>query len=202
MQGISENLAAIMGGSSSGRYRTRNRGSVDASCRIDLRFLRKQGAFKEGRSTSGTLRWTRHGTETGSVGYVVTLSPDDRHIAIIYSYKGESQRQVIRLQAVPMRFGGFRYYAFCPRWGRRCEVLPIVGGVIACRQFHKLTYASQSMDLLGRLREKAERCEKQLRQRPRRGANRRRLVDAWVKADCEFEEHFTRETLRRFGHLF
>lgn len=29
-----------------------------------------------------------------------------------------------------MRFGGFRYYAVCPRWERLCEVLPIIGGVI------------------------------------------------------------------------
>lgn len=191
-----------MGGVSSGRYRTRNRGNVDAACRIDIRYLRRIGALREGGSTTGTLRWSLHGRETGSVGYVVTLQPDDRHLAITFSHKGENHRHVIRLEAVPMRFGGFRYYAFCPRWGRRCEVLPIIGGVIACRQFHRLAYASQSMDRLGRLREKAERCEKQLRQQPRRGANRRRLVEAWVGAQGAFEDLVAAEGLRRFGHLF
>lgn len=191
-----------MGGYSSGRYRTRNRGNVEAACRIDIRYLRRMGALREGSSTTGTLRWSRNGTETGSVGYVVTLLPDDRHLAITFSHEGENHRHVIPLEAVPMRFGGFRYYAFCPRWGRRCEVLPIIGGVIACRQFHRLAYASQSMDRLGRLREKAERCEMQLRKRPRRGANRRRLVDAWVEAQQAFEELIAAEGLRRFRHLF
>lgn len=190
-----------MGGYSSGRYRTRNRGNVDAACRIDIRYLRRMGALREGGSTTGTLRWSLHGRETGSIGYVVTLKPDDRHLAITFSHKGENHRHVIRLEAVPMRFGGFRYYAFCPRWGRRCEVLPIVGGVIACRQFHRLAYASQSMDRLGRLREKAERCETQLRQRPRRGANRRRLVEAWLDAQGAFEDLVAAEGLRRFGRL-
>lgn len=171
-----------MGGYSSGRYRTRNRGAVEATCRIDIRFLRSRGAFKEGRTTTGTLRWSRHGTETGSVGWTVHLGSGDRQMVVSFSCGGQSHRQVIRLEAVPMRFGGLRYYARCPRTGRRCEVLPIIQGVIACRQFHRLAYASQSMDRLGRLREKVERCEKQLRKRPRRGANRQWLVDAWVDA--------------------
>jgi hypothetical protein len=158
--------------------------------------------LREGFTTTGTLRWSRHGRETGSVGYEVKLTADDRYLAVIYSYKGENRRDVIRLEAVPMRFGGFRYYAFCPRWGRRCEVLAIVDGVIACRQHHRLAYASQSMDTLGRLREKAERCEKQLHQRPRRGANRRRLVTAWLSADEAFERLFAAEGFRRFGHYF
>ena len=191
-----------MGGYSSGRYRTRNRGNVEATCRIDIRYLRRIGALREGCSATGTLRWTRHGRETGSVGYAIMLQPGDRHLAISFSHKGENHRHVIRLEAVSMRFGGYRYYAICPRLGRRCEVLPIIGSVIACRQFHRLVYASQSMDRLGRLREKAERCEKQLRKRPRRGENRRRLVDAWVNAQCAFEDIVATEALRRFGHLF
>ena len=84
----------------------------------------------------------------------------------------------------------------------RCEVLPIVGGVIACRQFHRLAYASQSMDRLGQLREKAERYEKQVRQRPRRGANRRRLVTAWLTAEGAFDDLFPAGGLRRVGRLF
>jgi len=191
-----------VGGYSSGRYRTRNRGNIEASCRIDLRFLRKQGAFKEGQTTSGTLRWSRHGTETGSVGYTVSLMPDDRHLAVIFTHKGQHHYQVVRLQAVPMRYGGVRYYAFCPRSARRCEVLPIVGGVFACRQFQRLAYASQSMDRLGRLRGNVERCEKQWRQRPRLGSNRRRLLAAWHNAEEAFEALFTTESLRRFGRYF
>lgn len=191
-----------MGGYSSGRYRTRNQGTVEAACRVDLRVLRRWGALKEGRTSSGTFRWSCRGEPSGSMGYTVAMDGEDRRLVLTYSFKGEARSVTVQLEAVPMRFGGFRYHALCPRTLRRCQVLPVVGGVVACRQFHRLTYASQSMDRLGRLREKAERCEKQLRQRPRRGANRRRLVDAWVDAREEFDRLFAAEGLRRFGHLF
>lgn len=191
-----------MGGYLSGRYRTRNRGTVESACRIDLRFLRAKGAFRDGAVSAGSLRWSRHGEETGSVGYTVDLtSPDSRQFVVSFTYRGEAKRTVIALEAVPMRFGGHRLYARCPLSGRRCEVLPIVGGVIACRQVHRLSYASQSLDRLGRLREKAERCEKRLRTRPRRGANRQRLRHAWIDADMAFDQMLSAEMVRRFGIL-
>lgn len=191
-----------MGGSSSGRYRTRNRGAVEAACRIDLRFLRKQGALREGKRASGTLRWTRRGEPSGSMGYTVVMDDEDRRLILSYATNGEARTVTIRLEAIPMRFGGFRYYALCPRTFRRCQVLPVVGGVVACRQSHRLTYASQSMDRLGRVRERMERCEKRLHEKPRRGRNRKRLTQAWITASEEFSALFDSEAMRRFGRLF
>ncbi len=101
-----------------------------------------------------------------------------------------------------MRFGGHRLYARCPLSGRRCEVLPIVGGVIACRQVHRLTYSTQSEDWLGRLGSRANRLEESLRKRRRRGAKRERIFDAWSDASIAFEQAVDREALRRFGCLF
>ena len=191
-----------MGGSRSGRYRTRNRGTVDAACRIDLRFLRKQGALREGHTASGTLRWTRRGEPSGSMGYTVVMEPDDRRLILSYSTNGEARTITVRLEAVPMRYGGFRYYALCPRSLRRCLVLTVVGGVVACRQVHRLTYASQSMDLVDRLRERVERCEKRLRAKSRRGHNRVRLTAAWINASEEFEDLFSARIMSRFARLF
>ena len=51
-----------MGGYSSGRYRTRNRGTVDAALRLDLRVMRRQGFLVAGAVTSGVQRWTRVAT--------------------------------------------------------------------------------------------------------------------------------------------
>jgi hypothetical protein len=184
----------------SGRHRTRNRGTVESACRIDLRLLRRKGPLVDGTIATGGLRWIRQGEETGSVGYTADLtSSDSRQLVVSFTYRGEARRTVIALEAVPMRFGGYRLYARCPLSGRRCEVLPIVGGVIACRQVHRLSYASQSLDRLGRLREKAERCETQLRKRRRRGANRLRLRDAWISAEMVFDQMLSAEMIRRFG---
>lgn len=192
-----------MGGYLSGRCRTRNRGTVESVCRIDLRYLRAKGAFRDGAVSAGSLRWSRHGEETGSVGYTVDLtSPDSRQLVVSFTYRGEAKRTVLILEAVPMRFGGHRLYARCPVSGRRCEVLPIVGGVVACRQVHRLTYATQSEDWLGRLGSRANRLEEALRKRRRRGAKRERMFNAWSNASAAFEQAVDREALRRFGAVF
>lgn len=191
-----------MGGSASGRYRTRNRGAVESTCRIDLRFLARQGALREGRTASGVLRWTRGDEPFGSMGYTVVMDPGDRRLILSYSTGGEARTVTVQLVAVPMRFGGFRYYALCPRTLRRCLVLPIVGGVVACRQSHRLTYASQSKDRLDRIRERMDQCEKRLHEKPRRGRNRERLTQAWIRASENFEDLFASEAMRRFGLLF
>ena len=97
-----------MGGSASGRYRTRNRGTVDAACRIDLRILKRWGALKEGQTFGGTLRWTRNGQPSGSMGYTVVMDPEDRRLILSYSTNGEARTVTVQLVAVPMRFGGER----------------------------------------------------------------------------------------------
>jgi hypothetical protein len=198
-----------MGGYSSGRYRTRNRGAIDAAIRLDIRILRRQGFIQPGAITSGTQRWSRTATgeETGSVAVTVNLSdPDAGFIVVRFSLNGEPRVQEIALRSQPMRYGGRRYYFQCPRDFRPCEVLPMVGGVFASRQAHRLTYHSQSADHLGRLRDRSWKLEKRLwpkdgRRRPR-GTNRQRLLDAWEKADSRFEAQFATMALRRFGHLF
>ncbi len=102
--------------------------------------------------------------------------------------------------------GGRRYYFLCPKHGRRCEVLPMVGGVFASRPAGRLTYQSQSADQIDRMRDRAPRLEKRLwpdKGKPRpRGRNRERLVEAWSQADSAFENMFAATVMRRWGHLF
>jgi hypothetical protein len=102
-----------------------------------------------------------------------------------------------------MRYGGWRYYFLCPHDQRRCEVMPMIGGVFASRQAHRITYQSQSNDQISRLRDRASKLEKQLlakdgKPKPR-GARRERLIEAWDQADSEFEARFAIEKFRRFG---
>ena len=197
-----------MGGYSSGRYRERNRGTVDAAIRLDLRVMRRQGFLVPGAVTSGIQRWTRvaTGEESGSVRVSVNLSdPASGSLTVRFNLNGEPKVQTIDLVGVPMRYGGRRYYFICPRHGRRCEVLPSVGGVFASRQAHRLTYQSQSSDRVDRLRDRARKLEKRIwpdKGRPRpRGRNRERLVEAWIRADTAFEDMFAATVMRRWGHL-
>jgi hypothetical protein len=110
--------------------------------------------------------------------------------------------QEIQLESRPMRYGGRRYYFLCPKHGRRCEVLPMVGGVFASRQAGRLTYQSQSADQIDRMRDRAHKLEKRLwpdKGKPRpRGRNRERLFEAWSQADSAFENMFAATIMRRW----
>lgn len=197
-----------MGGSSSGRYRTRNRGTVQAAIRLDIRQMRRRGFLAPGAVTSGVQRWhwTATGEESGSVSVTVNLTdPASGFMVVRFTLNGEPRVQEISLDSRPMRYGGRRFYFICPRQGRRCEVLPMVGGVFASRQAHRLAYHSQSADRLGRLRDRADRLESRLwpaKGKPvPRGRNRARLVEAWAQASEAFEDVFAATVLRRWGHL-
>ena len=198
-----------MGGFSSGRYRERNRGTVEAALRLDLRTLRRRGFLAPGSVTSGVQRWTwtATGQEAGSVRVTVNLSDPDAGVVVVrFSLNGEPRVQEIALVSRAMRYGGHRYYFVCPRHGRLCVILPMVGGVFASRQAQRLTYQSQSSDRLGRLRDRARQLEKRLwpddgKARPR-GRNRQRLFEAWSAADSAFENMFAATVMNRWGHLF
>lgn len=147
------------------------------------------------------------GEESGSVGVTVNLAnPDAGFVVVRFNLNGDPRVQEIQLESRPMRYGGRRYYFLCPKHGRRCEVLPMIGGVFASRQAGRLTYQSQSADQIDRMRDRAHRLEKRLwpdKGKPRpRGRNRERLVEAWSEADSAFENMFAATIMRRWGHLF
>jgi hypothetical protein len=198
-----------MGGYSSGRYRERNRGTVEATLRLDVRVLRRQGFLVPGSVVSGVQRWTRTATgeETGSVSVTVNLADPDAGVVVVrFSLNGDPRVQEIPLASRSMRYGGRRYYFLCPKHGRLCEVMPMVDGVFASRQAQRLTYQSQSAEEIDRMRDRAHRLEKRLwpdngKPRPR-GRNRERLLAAWERADTEFESLLAATITRRWGHLF
>ena len=171
--------------------------------------MRRQGFLVPGAVTSGVQRWTwtATGEETGSVSVTVNLAdPHAGFVVVRFSLNGDPRVQEIPLASRAMRYGGRRYYFLCPKHGRRCEVLPLVGGVFASRQAQRLTYQSQSADQIDRMRDRAHRLEKRLwpdKGKPRpRGRNRERLLDAWERADTAFESMFAATITRRWGHLF
>lgn len=142
----------LMGGSSSGRYRTRNRGAVEHTLRLNMSDLKCLGFLKPGSLMSGSVKWSRNRSLTGAINLAVNLTaPDAGFAELTFTADGEPRMQRIAIDADPCRFGGWRFYFVCPRRAVRSSVLCCVGGVFASRQFHRLTYASQSEDELGRL---------------------------------------------------
>ena len=187
-----------MGGSSSGRYRTRTRGHIEQTVRVDLRKLNKLGGLVAGKALAATLDYGAAG-----VVRVETHLTNERDLHLTVSLGADVNKcQRVRLEAVPMRYGGFRYYARCPQSGRRCEVLSIVRGVVGCRQFHRLSYACQHRDPLTSCHRAIERFEARLfgarrknreRQEARLCVANNRLADKVASFDSP--------VLRKYGHL-
>ena len=184
-----------MGGFSSGRYRTRNRGSVEQALRLDIRAMRRRGMLVEGVWAQAPWRWTwSDGREAGSIQVIANLtSPEDRHVTLSYSVGGEPRRERVALVATPMRFGGVRYYFVCPQTALRCEVLACVGGRFASIKAQRLSYASQSADEIDRLRRARDRVEARLWPKDKalgspRGRNAAELIARWEALDEAFED--------------
>jgi len=56
----------------------------------------------------------------------------------------------LRFTETATRFGGRRLWMLCPRCSRRCRVLFIGFGRVACRRCFRLRYQSQSLDQMDR----------------------------------------------------
>lgn len=196
-----------MGGYSSGRYRTRNRGAIEQALRLEMPALRRKRFLQSGATVTGSYSWTRAGERSGSITLTVDLSSlANPHARLSYVADGEPKVQIVQMVAEPCRFGGHRFFWLCPVSWRRCTTLAFAGGRFASRQVQRLTYASQSADTLGRLQRASAKAEarafgKDGHPRPR-GANRARLVERWADLDGAWDDMFADMALRRFGRLF
>lgn len=109
-----------MGGPGSGRFGYRGgRQTTDVALRITVGAL-----FHGSLPTSG----------------IGTLHlPDDK---ILINFFGRRVFEV-SLTTTQQGHGGLRRWFSCPDCGRRCAVVYLRGGILACRKCHGLVYASQ-----------------------------------------------------------
>ena len=193
-----------MGGISSGRYRTTNRGAIEDVRRIDIRQLRRMGLIRPRIYRAGAFRWSRHGEESAPTSFLVDLTNlDCGALHVFFMRNGHSASQTVRIVAQPCQFGGNRFYFLCPVTGAFADVLVLDGMRFVSRKAARLTYSSQSETKLHRLyraRDKAEAraCGDDGHPRPR-GPNRERLLGRWKELEDATEDHLKAECLRRFG---
>jgi len=85
-------------------------------------------------------------------------------MTISFNRNDEPVTQTIRLEAVPMRFGGWRWYARCPYSGRRCTtlVMPNGGKQFASVKAWRLPYASQNEDVFDRAHRRIAKANERL----------------------------------------
>ena len=193
-----------MGGSCSGRRRIQTQGAIEQVLRLDLRTLSRLGLPQAGRRCTAILSWNSGAVSIARINLTMDVVDVSAAVAVLaFSVDGVTKTQRVEIDVVPCRFGGHRYFFRCPVTGRRCVVLACVGGAFACRQAHRLNYASQSLDRLGRLhRARAKAMERAMgldgRPRPR-GARRKRLLQEWIELDRDTDDLLAEEATRRYG---
>lgn len=176
------NMEARVGGMGSGARRTTRMGDIDDTLTLDARALRRLGVLRAGECVCDTVRWSSGAVSAPSARLRVDLSDIERGGTMtIAANVTDFVTQRIAIDAVPSAFGGWRCYFLCPVTARRCEVLYYAEGRFASREAQRLTYATQNMTDLSRLRRKAAKLRSRLcgsgRQPRPRGQNRIDLVE-------------------------
>ncbi|MBT9293045.1 hypothetical protein [Prosthecodimorpha staleyi] len=117
---------------------------VESGLRLDIHRLVK-GSIP-GDCRAQLWQWWRGEMLSGSICFRVVLEDDSRATLILdYLRNGRPTRQDIRLRPVGCRFGGVRWYAVCPRTGRRASKLYLPAGEsrFLSRNAYGLAYRSQ-----------------------------------------------------------
>jgi hypothetical protein len=155
-----------MGGVGSGSwYRFNKKTTTDECQSIDVRHLHRNGLLQPGRSFS--LRWSRAGRQTGSIGGV---THDDDRVTFFYRHRRgmggdwEDVKETVPLEWTPCNFGGERPWFLCPGagCGRRVAVLYGPGRYFLCRHCYDLRYESQREGKANRALRRAQKIRERL----------------------------------------
>jgi len=150
-----------MGGRGSGRNWCCTKATVDASKRLDARYLKKHGLLRTG---SYDMSWTRNGEACGNAMMHIIAGKSMR---VVCSWRRNSSEawkpmeRTVQIERTPCNFGGSRSWFICPCCHRRVAVVLLQDDTVACRHCLNLTYASCNEDKIDRsIRRKDKYAEK------------------------------------------
>ena len=124
---------------------------VEHGLRLPIHRMMMEGTTNKGRfekpmSSTGSWRWTSDGEIRGTIGYAIHQTASNHAtLDLSYTVAGQVMNYAIQLVAEPCRFGGWRWFAFCPHTGRKaCKLyLPNGGKRFLSRKAYSLAYRSQ-----------------------------------------------------------
>jgi hypothetical protein len=154
-----------MGGYGSGSWRRWDtKETTEGLYAVDIRYLHRNGLLAPERTFH--LQWSRNGAATGSISGVA----GDSEIVLLYRSRPNGQeewdnvRERVALDWTPCHYGGRRPWFLCPgrSCGRRVAVLYSASKYFLCRHCYHLTYATCSMDITNRAREKEQKIRRRL----------------------------------------
>jgi hypothetical protein len=117
--------------------------NMSYALRLDIDRLVKSAKRYGGE----TMRWvwTRDGERSASISVrLVCLSEVAGNLMLDFNANGRPFSQAIRVIAEPCRFGGRRWFAFCPAQGWKSQKLYHLGsGFYSRKSYGRHTYASR-----------------------------------------------------------
>jgi hypothetical protein len=162
-----------LGGVGSGNwYRFDMKTTTDECHSVDVRYLHRNGLLKPGHWFS--LRWSRAGSETGSIRGVVEGDKRPERVVLLYRCRSgpgdewENVKEAVELTRTSCNFGGERPWFICPGvvngvvCGRRVAVLYGPGRYFLCRHCYDLRYESQNENEMYRALRRAQKIRKRL----------------------------------------
>ena len=185
-----------MGGFGSGRRS--NRWTTDDCLRINLSTLKQLGMLQRHCMTRREQVWSQYGQTIADLTLVTDvhcLQPSPRLTITGYAF-GKAINCVIQLEEYALPYGGARWYALCPRTGRRCTALVLPPGQVqfASVRGWNVAYGSQRECPIHRGHraiEKAKARRKALSKYTRKPTRERLLdreIERWVFVEEEIDK--------------
>jgi hypothetical protein len=122
--------------------------------RIDINRIAGAGLL-----APGSYGWQWTDKETGRVLASIGIEGGAERIDLSFAVDGVPVVQTVHIDRTACHFGKSRPWFKCPQCWGRVAILFLKHRRFACRKCHKLAYASQSEDTIGRAWRKQQRLE-------------------------------------------
>ena len=118
----------------------------DETLQISVSKLKGWGYLVPGQIKSGTLNWSRHGENTGSISITANTQNIHPYIELNYKYKDEPRKYKVYLTSTRSNLDlGEIWYFVCPQTKKRCRKLYSIGGYFLHREaFNGCMYETQT----------------------------------------------------------
>lgn len=124
---------------------------------VSISFLKQYGYLKLNQWQSGTITWSRNGNTTGSISISVNTQSENPYLELDYKCNEVKVNYKVKLVSNPSNLGkGVVWYFLCPKTGKRCRKLYLVGTYFYHRKaFNGCMYEKQTQSKKYRQIEKA-----------------------------------------------
>lgn len=185
-----------MGGYGSGRRS--NRWTTDDCLRINLSSLKQFGMLQRHCMTRREQVWGQYGENIAQLTLVTDvhcLQPSPRLTITGYAF-GKAINCVIQLEEYALPYGGERWYALCPRTGRRSTALVLPPGRVQFASVNgwNVAYGSQRECPIHRGHRAIDKAQKRLKGLSKyiRKRTRERILDRLIERQVFVDEQIDR----------